>query len=232
MYKFPSEDKSTFNYICHSEVDKNVPPEGLNQAYKIISRLCTYIDIYYHDRVDYLMQFSFYLRLKSELPLSISLHKPLFTSYVSAGIDRDEVTLRGYQAAIHYTAMHNVHKFNKFSVLLEMITDYRDAPMSFEKNYYYLSLSKTLSCPQKFNNNFEITVLYNRILERYNLMIDNQLIFRTSYSYFKLMDSLIMIITEGFPLCDVVVNFQVVNTNTTDKSQETCNTGFLQVSLL
>ena len=221
MYYLPREDTSTLIFKCYTWDAKILIGGSIHQAFENISHVCRNINISYDDRIDYLMQFSFYISLKSDLLLH--------TSYVSAGIDSDEVALSGYQAAIHYTAMYNVHKFSKFWILLD-INKVSDVRMGFGSITYYLSFSKTLLCQQKFNNNFEI--FYQRKLVQYFLYIKYSLLFRSPYSYFKLMNSEILIGSYDFPPCDVVVNFQVVTTRTTDKSQESCNTGFLQVSFL
>ena len=223
MYNFPPKAKPTLYFTCDT-VDRDIAIEGSNhQAFENISHVCRNIDISYDDRIDYLMQFSFYISLKSDLLLH--------TSYVSAGIDSDEVALGGYQAAIHYTAMHNVHKFSEFFVILDNYY-IKNVRIDLYNSMYFLSISKTLSCPQKFTNTFKINAYVHRILERYYMNIYIDFLFQTPHSYFKWMDNKIIIFTVDFPLCDVLVNFQLVLTKKSNKSQETCNAGFLQVSFL
>ena len=215
MYSFPPEDLSTLNFTCSILDGKYL---FVKERFENILRLCVSIGIYYDDRVDYLTQFSFYISLKKVLRT--------YTSYVSAGINGPYVILSGYQAAIHYTAMHNIHKFIKNHVLLRKTS----VGMDFVNITYYLSFSKTFTCPHKFS--FFIEVRLSRSVERYELDIFHVLLFSTPYSYYKLMDSEIVISADTDPLCDVVINFQRILTKKTNKFQETCNTGFLQVSFL
>ena len=219
MYNFPPKNMSTLNFTFYTEDGDTLLAyaEG-HQAFDNISRATlSYIEIYYDDRADYLMQFNFYLRLDPEL----------HTSYV-VGHSRPYVVPKGYETAIHYKPMPTVHKDSRHAVVL-------NDPLN---TINYLSFSTTLSCVQNFSYKFEIIgrLSYHTSIERDDLKIYNYLLFHTPYSYFKSMDRYLVIATKSFPPCDVVVNIQQLPTfqtfpkKKTNKFQKICNTGFLQVS--
>ena len=196
--------------------------EGSNhQAFENTSHVCNYIDIKYDDGHDILMPFSFYITIE---------HESRNLLYIIAAYNYSIFVATTYQSTIHYIHRPYLPIDSKYKVILNA-HNLRNARKGILTSIYYISISRARDCKQMSSYRFLIVGLLReyRGIGRANLIMLTHLSFQGSHAYYKSMYHHLTIDSSGSPLCDVIVNFQIVFTKKTNKTQDNCDIGYRQV---
>ena len=227
MYNFPPEDKPTFEFtfqVMRKQYLKVIYSEGSNQeAFENTSHQCNYIAINYDDIADYLMHFSFYIRLDYQI-------KDI--PYATSAYANSTLFLTGYESSIHILADAHHQQNSLYGITLNA-HHFREIRLRSLSSIYYLSFSQSLLCTLKFNYSFTMAVRLKqyRNIDRDNIELFNYFLFQGSNVYYKTVHRHLAILAKGSPPCSILLNFQLVFIKKTDKNQEKCDTGYLQVGL-
>ena len=197
--------------------------EGSNhQAFENTSHICNYMEFSYMNKLDVLMQFSFYITFEYE---SNNM------SYITAAYNDVRFRATTYQSIIHYIHRPYLPVHSRYMVILSS-HDLQDELIGLLTNLYYISISSAPDCKQGKNYRFIITGRPKTFRKafRTNLQMDIYLWFQGSNVYFKSMYHSLTIETSGSPPCDLILNFQLLFTMKTNKSEDNCDIRYLQVS--
>ena len=197
--------------------------EGSNhQVSENTSYVCNYITIEYSDELAALMQFSFYITVE---------YKVSKMSYITAEYNDARFRVTSYQSTIHYIHRPYLPVKSRYMIILNSHA-LQNKLTGLLTSMYYISISSALDCKPTKMYSIIITGLQKRFrpLLRADLQIVTYLWFQGLNVYFKSMYHRLSIETRGSPSCDLILNVQLVFTMKTNKSQDSCEVGYLKVS--
>ena len=197
--------------------------DGLNYpAFENTSHVCNFIQFEYDDQFDNLMQFSFYITIE---------HESQNLSYITAVYNNTMFIMTTYQSTIHYIHRPYLPVRSRNKLIFDALT-LQDDRIGLLTSIYYISISSAHDCKQTSSYRFLIVGLQKKFrwAKRVNLLMLTYLKFQGSYAYYKSMYHRLTIDTSGSPSCDLMVNFQLVFTRKTNKTQDKCKIGYRQVS--